>query len=210
MAANVYHAQPLVQPVASRLHQFDPQWLAAEYRKLEPYPWMRHPANHLHDNAWYALPLVAVDGAMANMIAMVGECRPTPALLETQAFKPVLDFFQGPYKRVRLLWLQAGGSIREHTDDRFYGEQETVNIHVPIHTNNDVQFVVGGRQFHMSPGECWCIDTFQTHSVSNRGSTDRIHLVMHCVINPFITELLAKAPLSLYSHGDTSGAVGSP
>ncbi len=189
-----------MQPVASRLHQFDPQLLAAEYRKIEPYPWMRHPATSLHDDAWYALPLVAVDGAMANMIAKVGACQPTPAFLETQAFKPVLDFFQCSFKQVRLLSLQAGGCIREHTDDRFYGEQETVNIHIPIHTNNDVQFIAGGRPFHMQAGECWCLDTFQPHSVSNRGATDRIHLVMHCVINPHIKVLLANASRMLYSH----------
>jgi hypothetical protein len=187
-----------MRPVARRLLQFDPNRLATEYRRLEGYPWIRHPSSMLHDNAWFALPLFAVNGAMEKMIAKQGEFRPTPVLLETQAFKQVIDFFQCPLKRVRLLLLKAGASIREHTDEPFYGDQETVNLHIPILTNPGVHFVVGGRQFHMQPGECWCIDTLQPHSVSNQGSADRIHLVMHCVVNPFITELLANASLVLY------------
>jgi Aspartyl/Asparaginyl beta-hydroxylase len=146
-----------MQPVARRLLQFDPDRLAAEYRKIEGHPWMQHPSNLLHDDAWYALPLFAVNGAMEQMVAKVGEFGPTPAFLETQAFKQVLDVFQCPFKRVRLLRLKAGGCIREHTDEPYYGDQKTVNIHIPIHTNPDVQFVVGGRQFHMQPGECWGI-----------------------------------------------------
>jgi hypothetical protein len=188
-----------MRPVACRLLQFDPHGLATEYRKIQGYPWIRHPSSMFHDNAWFALPLFAVNGAMEKMIAKEGEFHPTPALLETQAFKQVIDFFQCPLKRVRLLLLKAGGAIREHTDEPFYGDQETVNIHIPILTNPSVQFVVGGRQFYMQPGECWCVDTLQPHSVSNQGSTDRIHFVMHCVVNPSITELLANASLVLYS-----------
>jgi hypothetical protein len=98
----------------------------------------------LHDNTWFALPLFAVNGAVEKMIAKEGEFRPTAALRETQSFK-VIDFFQCPLKRIRLLLLKAGASIREHTDEPFYGDQETVNIHIPIITNPGVQLVVGGR-----------------------------------------------------------------
>src|SRR5262245_33136194 len=121
-----------MQPVARRLLKFDSYELVAEYQKLESYPWIRHPASMLHDDAWFALPLVAVGGAMENMMAKVGEFQPTPAFLETQAFQQVIDVFQCPLKRVRLLLLKAGASIREHTDEPFYGNQETVNIHIPI------------------------------------------------------------------------------
>jgi hypothetical protein len=194
-----------MQPIARRLRQFDPQILVTEYRKLAGYAWVRHPSLMLHDDAWFAMPLFAVDGAMRKMVAKVGTFQPTQAFLETQAFKQVLDFFRCPLKRVRLLLLKAGASIREHTDEPFYGDQETVNIHIPILTNIDVQFVVGGTPFHMQPGECWSIDSLQPHSVRNGGATDRIHLVLHCVLNPFIQELLASASLFLYSHSDTRG-----
>jgi hypothetical protein len=187
-----------MQPVARRLLQFDPYHLAVEYRKLEGYPWIQHPSSGLHDNAWFALPLFAVGGIMENMVDKEGEFQPTPAFLETQAFKQVIDIFQGPFKRVRLLLLKAGASIREHTDEPFYGDQETVNIHIPILTNPGVQFVVGCRQCHMQPGECWYIDTLQPHSVHNGGATDRVHLVMHCVMNPCLETLFANASEVLY------------
>lgn len=190
-----------MQPVARRLLQFDTHRLIMEYQKLESYSWMLHPSSQLHDNGWFALPLFAVNGDVKNMVAKIGDFQPTPTFLETQAFKQVIDFFQCPLKRVRLLRLKAKGVIQEHTDEPFYDNEETVNLHILIQTNPDVQFVVGGRSLRMQLGECWCIDTLQPHSVSNRGWTDRIHLVMHCVINPFITDLLDNAPLILYSHG---------
>jgi hypothetical protein len=199
LGSNFRHSEGNLLAVARRLLQFGPHRLTTEHRRLKGYPWIRNPSSMLHDNTCFALPLFAVSGVMEKMITKEGEFRPTPALLETQSFKQVIDFFRCPLKRVRFLLLKAGASIHEHADEAFYGDQETINIHIPFLTNPTVQFVVGGGQFHMQPGECWCIDTLQPHSVSNRGSTDRIHLMIHCMVNPFITELLAYASLVLYS-----------
>lgn len=79
--------------------------------RLEGYRWMRHPSRILHDDAWFALPLFAVSGAMKKMKAKEGEFRPPPTLLETQAFKQVIDFFRCPLKGG-----PAGAWYHEHLD----------------------------------------------------------------------------------------------
>jgi len=54
-------------------------------------------------------------------------------------------------------------------------------VHIPIITNPDVEFRVGGETAFMAPGECWVIDTFQSHEVHNRGNNQRVHLVLDTV-----------------------------
>ena len=63
-------------------------------------------------------------------------------------------------------------------------------LHVPIRTNKRVQFRVGGKDIFMRPGELWYIDVSQPHSAGNGGRTPRVHLVVDCVVNDWLRNLI--------------------
>ena len=54
-------------------------------------------------------------------------------------------------------------------------------IHVPIDTNPRVRFTVDGRPFNLQAGRVYEINNLKTHSVINKGPTDRTHLIFDYV-----------------------------
>ena len=54
-------------------------------------------------------------------------------------------------------------------------------IHVPIATNPRVRFMVDGRPFTLEVGQVYEINNRRMHSVTNKGATDRIHLIFDYV-----------------------------
>lgn len=53
---------------------------------------------------------------------------------------------------------------------------DKIRVHIPIHTNEDSNWIIGGEEFHMEPGWAYLVNTTIPHSVENKGSTNRIHL----------------------------------
>jgi hypothetical protein len=45
----------------------------------------------------------------------------------------------------------------------------------------------------MNEGELWYLNVNQPHHVTNRSTTDRIHLVIDCVVNDWLREVLLAA-----------------
>jgi hypothetical protein len=46
----------------------------------------------------------------------------------------------------------------------------------------------------MAPGEAWYLRLSDPHSVANRGTTDRVHLVIDCVVDAWLTDQLRSSP----------------
>ena len=67
-----------------------------------------------------------------------------------------------------------------HVDIHYYWRTH-LRIHIPIITNPEVSFTCGDETVHMAAGECWLLDSFFRHSVDNRGSETRVHLVLDTV-----------------------------
>lgn len=86
--------------------------------------------------------------------------------------------------------LEAGGEIHEHRDADVGLRHEEVRLHVPVTTNDDVDFRLDGMRVVMRPGECWYLNLTLPHSVANRGATDRVHLVIDAVANEWLRDLL--------------------
>ena len=101
---------------------------------------------------------------------------------------PVIDFVAGYYQnngfivRLILAKLLPGGQIPKHTDAG-YSLLNCHRIHLPITTNEDVVFHVGGEEIHMQVGELWEINNGTVHGVENRGAEDRIHLILDWMPN---------------------------
>ncbi len=116
-----------------------------------------------------------------------------------QALRPVLDIIAdhfelsekgrqltdnnglGYFIRATLVRLRSGGAIDEHTDNNF-SLTHSHRVHVPLITNDKVQFVVGSESVHMAAGTIYEINNRRLHSVRNDGDADRIHLILDFVL----------------------------
>ena len=104
------------------------------------------------------------------------------------AIGPVVDYIADYYSnngfivRAMLAKLDAGGSIPRHTDAGF-SLMNCHRVHVPIITNDEVEFFVGGETRHMRAGELWEINNAAVHAVANGGGEDRVHLIIDWMPN---------------------------
>ena len=55
--------------------------------------------------------------------------------------------------------------------------------HIPIITNSEVTFTVGGETKFLKEGEIWEINNTKEHSVDNNSDIDRIHLLIDIMPN---------------------------
>ena len=86
-------------------------------------------------------------------------------------------FGYGYILRLLLTKLVGGGSISGHEDHGISLELPH-RIHIPIITNKNVLFNVGGETINMGVGEMWEMDNQKTHSVVNNSDLDRVHLIV--------------------------------
>ncbi|MCH8073339.1 MAG: tetratricopeptide repeat protein [Proteobacteria bacterium] len=102
--------------------------------------------------------------------------------------RPLVDYVASYYQNngfiVRLLLakLLAGGKIPHHTDAGF-SLLNCHRVHIPIITNDQVIFAVGGEEINMQVGEFWEINNGVDHAVENRSNEDRIHIIIDWMPN---------------------------
>lgn len=176
--------------------QFDVERMKAEIRAVEDQClWLDHYDKALADG-WRAIPLVSqhgrMDGPESQRWGDVREFRRTPVVDRMPYFRSILDAFDCPQGRVRILRLEPGTGIGLHRD--IAGEVASyafnqVRLHVPIQTNDRVTFFVGGRTIRMRPGRLYHVDFTRPHYVRNDGPEPRIHLVLDLKMNPFLRGL---------------------
>ena len=122
-------------------------------------------------------------------------------LLSDQRFtivKEVLKKIPSTFERVRLMKIKANSGIGKHSDkiDKDFGLEDgkIVRIHVPIRTNDQVNFSLwDGReeiQNYLEEGHYYYVDVRAPHAVQNNSDVDRIHLVIDTYVNSDILGLL--------------------
>jgi Aspartyl/Asparaginyl beta-hydroxylase len=83
-------------------------------------------------------------------------------------------------------YLEPDAYIHPHRDLTGATLNDRLRFHIPIITNSDVDFRVSKERVQMQPGDLWCLDTSYLHSVHNKGSATRVHIVIECAITPQI------------------------
>lgn len=91
------------------------------------------------------------------------------------------DYGQGYFIRASLVKLKAGCDIAEHRDMNF-SLTHSHRVHLPIVTNDDVRFTVGGETIGMREGQLFEINNRRLHAVQNDGTEDRVHLILDFVL----------------------------
>lgn len=178
---------------------FDPVALQAEVAAL-PDRWNPHFQKVHYEGGWTVLPLRSVEGNVDEMLPFAlggvpARYAPTPLLALCPAIARFLDSLGCPVLSARLLNLQAGSVIKPHRDMELAYENGEARLHVPIFTNPDVEFVIDQQRVVMEPGTCWYINANLEHHVANRGATDRIHLVVDCVVDDWLRAQFARAEI---------------
>ena len=98
----------------------------------------------------------------------------------------VLKQFNCELQTVRFLKLAPGARIKKHRDYELGLEDGYVRVHIPVATNEKADFVLNDEHLTMNEGEAWYVNVNFLHSVANAGDTDRIHLVIDCVVNEWL------------------------
>jgi hypothetical protein len=88
--------------------------------------------------------------------------------------------------------LNPGAVIKEHADLEMSFEEGEARFHIPIATNDKVDFFIQEEKIPMKEGDCWYLNLSLKHRVNNFGNASRIHLVIDCKVNDWLKSLLFK------------------
>lgn len=82
-----------------------------------------------------------------------------------------------------------GGGMPVHWDEE-PTQLLSKRIHVVIQTNEESEFIVNNTVYRFTPGDVFELNNIMNHAVNNKGSTDRIHLIMDYYHPEHLYELL--------------------
>jgi hypothetical protein len=182
-----------MQPSFRLSRSFDATRLQADLAGLVATDYVPHFNTRYYQGDWSVVPLRSIGGRADQIYpdpTKKNAFADTPLLARCPYVREVLAAFPCPQQAVRFLRLKAGSVIKEHTDLDLGFEDGEVRLHLPVHTNPAVVFMLGGQRVIMHEGECWYNNFNLPHSVENRGATDRIHLVIDCEVNDWLRALL--------------------
>ena len=181
---------------------FDVEQLKDDLYRLEQ-NWVAHHRPD-HSRQWDAVQLRSIAGDPQNgryskdasafaFTDAYDHCRYVPQVLEQLGC---------PTKRVRFMRLAAGGAIKRHVDafeTLYYGQ---VRLHIPVITSPLIRFFVAGLRVNMQAGEVWYLNALHRHWVQNHSDIDRIHLVVDCVVNDRLREMIENSATKMGLVGE--------
>ncbi len=173
---------------------FDANRLSSDAASFESSDWSPHFNIHNYHGDWSVIPLRAVAGSNTPIFpdpndemgyvetAFMARCTFVPEILES---------FKCELQTVRFLKLGPGSEIRRHRDYELGPEDGFIRVHIPAMTNDKVTFTLDDRPLFLAAGEVWFLNVNKYHSVKNEGTTERVHLVIDCVMNDWLNSYLA-------------------
>lgn len=178
-------------PLPVNVHQ-----MQKEVKQL-PAGWTPHLNTTHYSGNWDILSLRSPGGLSNNPVADITDpqqCYANTSLMEAcPAIHHFVNTLQCEIRSVRLMNLKSGASIKPHRDFDLCFEKGEARLHVPVFTNSQVHFYSETTRIPMQEGECWYLNANIKHQVSNEGESDRIHLVIDCVVNDWIINLFQQA-----------------
>jgi hypothetical protein len=187
--------------------QFDGAALRTDADALPEPAWLPHFNTGVYDGGWAGIALRSVGGGQSIYPdpAATQPFADTVLMQACPAVSAVLTELRCPLQAVRLLRLAPGAVIKEHRDYKLGYDDGEVRLHVPIVTSELAEFVLDGEPVTMAAGECWYLDLNRPHRAANRGTEQRIHLVIDCTVNAWLAELIEGALVGVIASGtDTS------
>jgi len=177
---------------------FDPDLLVRDLAALSSVDWIAHFVKQNYEGDWSVIPLRGVAGAKHPVMMIYSNptataFEDTPMLAACPYFREVLNAFECEVQCVRLMRLTPGSVIKEHDDNDLDVAAGMARVHIPITTNEGVEFELNRRRVVMAPGSVWYLRLSDPHRVANKGPCDRVHMVVDLVVNDWLIELLGRA-----------------
>lgn len=177
---------------------FDVKKMQEELLQIDNGAWQLHYQKFHYEGDWSAIPLRSVNGDASN-IFISPETNPqyknTIFLDKSTYLKEVLSTLKCTLLAVRLLKLNAGAVIKEHKDADLCYEKGEIRLHIPVVTNEQVEFYLDKEKMLLQEGECWYMNFNLPHSLKNKSNVNRVHLVIDAVVNDWVHELFAQPAL---------------
>ncbi len=175
---------------------FDVASMQADIERFAPDEWIRHFVSQNYIGDWSVIPLRGVTGASHPVMMIYADpgardFSATPFLARCAYLPRVLATFQCELQAVRLMKLTPGSEILEHRDHDLCAEEGMARLHIPVTTNDGVEFQLNGIPVELRAGECWYLRLSDPHRVINRGDETRVHLVIDVCVNAWLRSLLA-------------------
>jgi hypothetical protein len=174
---------------------FDKERLRDDVKQFALDEWTPHFNTHIYQGDWSGIALRAAKNAHVQLYPdptakegfidteMMQRCRYVP---------DVLSAFQCELTTVRFLKLGAGAVVQRHRDYQLGLEDGEIRIHIPVLTNPQVEFILDEQKVEMKEGEAWYLNFNLHHSIRNDGTTDRIHLVIDCIVNDWLLSTITQ------------------
>jgi aspartyl/asparaginyl beta-hydroxylase len=177
---------------------FDAEKLKDDLRSFAPEDWTPHFNTSYYEGDWSGIALRAAENANVQLYPdPTATAYADTEMLARCAYIPkVLAAFKCEIESARFLRLTVGSNIREHRDYKLGFEDGFVRIHIPMQTNAEVEFYLGGEFLRMNEGEVWYLNFNLPHKVKNGGTEDRIHLVIDCVLNDWLRQFFPPEEIS--------------
>ncbi|QNM95571.1 aspartyl/asparaginyl beta-hydroxylase domain-containing protein [Chitinimonas koreensis] len=191
-------------PFARLPLRFDAAALRAALDVLPQDAWQPHFNTGYYQGDWSGIALTAPADAVTPLSPGQGEGRPTAHC--DDFWREQLGRLQTRLRSARLLRLGPGGSIAEHRDYDLGQPGADLRLHVPIVTDEAVEFLLDGRMVPMAAGECWFLDLSRPHRVDNHGGQARIHLVLDCSPSPWLAGQIEAGLADTPPARDSRGA----
>jgi hypothetical protein len=173
---------------------FEPQQLQQDLDICEKSMWSEHFNTSDYAGSWKSIALRSASGKPTDIYAHPGDTnfKNTPLLDTCAYFQEILDQFHFEKESVRLLCLMPGSQILEHSDPGLAYQFGSFRLHIPIITDPEVDFIVGGNLIPMKSGECWYANFQLPHSVKHNGTSRRVHLVIDGKRNAWTDQLFKQ------------------
>lgn len=170
--------------------------------------WKPHFNSYHYSGSWTVMALRSPGGNQENIIPDVRgdeRYRDTAYMGNFPSVKKLLAGLNCRVLAARFLNLQAGAVIKQHRDRELAFEKGEARLHFPVITNPGVEFYCEDERIFLNEGECWYLNANLPHRVSNNGTADRIHLVVDCVVNDWLSELINSAEKMSRKEEDNDG-----
>src|SRR3974390_3114121 len=106
-----------------------------------------------HQGEWTGIALYSMGGKQSTFPSAAGTdlYQETDELKQAPYFRQILGELECPKEVVRILFLPPDGHIKDHFDFHTSFQFGLLRLHIPIVTNPDVVFIIGGERINMQP-----------------------------------------------------------
>ncbi|MFN0202687.1 MAG: aspartyl/asparaginyl beta-hydroxylase domain-containing protein [Bacteroidia bacterium] len=174
---------------------FDEEKLLADLATCLQTTWVSHFNTKDYAGEWTSISLQSKSGKSKDIYAFSGTdnaYQPTELLIQCAYFQEIIASFQAPLESIRLLNLLPNSEIKTHRDPGCCYEDGVFRLHIPITTDEKVDFVIDGERLEMQVATCWYGNFNLPHSVLHRGEKPRIHLIIDGIRNEWSDELFKQ------------------